>query len=692
MTKLLSTVFLTACAAFSQTAETIPYRAILSSANEVPPVSLNASGAATVWLHVIRDAQGRVTSASVDFDVSFSLPAANNVVGLHIHNGAAGVNAPVVIDTGIRATEPVAVGTTGRIQRQAQVSATTTAALDAVNGILANPAGFYVNMHTTDFPGGVMRGQLQRAEMVVLMGEMSPANEVPAIPLDASAIGTVVALRTRDASGAATSGLVIFDANYRGFTEEGTGLTLTGFHIHSGPAGVNAPVTINTGIGGANTVAAVPAGANLHYEVEVPMTNAASVSALNGLFNDNANYYINLHTNRFGGGVVRAQLRRTDAISFPVVMSPANEVPPIAIEASGPAIVTVHTLRNADGSVAAGAVIFDVNHRMPGDTTFTGLHIHDGAAGVNGGVTINTGLSGTNTVPSPTGAGNIYRIVTVSTEAGLRTLNSLIANPEAHYVNLHSTVNPGGVIRSQLMPASTAMPTVSAAIAAVSDPALNRVAPGGLMTIFGTNLVKVQSDLLAASNGVMLPTVFNGTQVTIGGKAAPLLVLTPTYIVAQVPADAATGSQPVAVRNSNGAAAATVNVNVAATAPAVFFDANGGIFQKNSDFTLVGANNRARAGDIILVYSTGLGVTTAALQSGQVTPGPGTTSTFYNTAPATVTVGGREARVIYSIASPGFAGLYQTAFEVPAGAGTGSVPVVLRVGGVASNTVNIMLQ
>jgi uncharacterized protein (TIGR03437 family) len=690
MNKLLRVFLFTACAAFAQTAETIPFRAILSSANEVPPVSLNASGAATVWMHVIRDAQGRVTSASVDFDVNFTLPAANNVVGLHIHNGAAGVNGPVVIDSGIRGAEPVAVGTTGRIQRQAQVSASTTAALEAVNGVLSNPAGFYVNMHTTDFPGGVMRGQLQRADMVVLMGQMSPANEVPPIQgLDASAIATVVALRTRDASGAATSGLVIFDANYRGFTE---GTTFTGFHIHNGPAGVNAGVTINTGIGGANTVAAVPAGANLHYEVEVPMTNAMSVATLNGLFTDSLNYYINLHTMVNPGGAIRSQLRRTDAISFPVMMSPANEVPPIAIEATGPSVVTVHTLRNADGSVAAGAVIFDVNHRMPGETTFTGLHIHDGAAGANGGVTINTGLSGTNTVASATGAGNIYRIVTVSTEAGLRTLNSLVANPEAHYVNLHSTVNPGGVIRAQLRAADTTMPAVTAAIAAVSDPAINRVAPGGLITIFGTNLVKVQSDLLAASNGVMLPTTFNGTQVTIGGRPAPLLVLTPTYIVAQVPTDVQTGSQAVAVRNSNGAAAATVNVTVAANAPAVFFDASGGIFQKNSDFSIVGANNRARAGDIILVYSTGLGATTAALQSGQITPGPGTSNTFYNTAPATVTVGGRDARVIYSIASPGFAGLYQTAFEVPAGAGTGSVPVVLRVGAVASNSVNIMLQ
>jgi uncharacterized protein (TIGR03437 family) len=169
-------------------------------------------------------------------------------------------------------------------------------------------------------------------------------------------------------------------------------------------------------------------------------------------------------------------------------------------------------------------------------------------------------------------------------------------------------------------------------------------------------------------------------------------VLTPTYAVVQVPVDSSTGAQPVAARNANGAAAATVNVNVAATAPGVFFDSNGGIFQKNADFSLVGANNRARAGEIILVYSTGLGVTTPGLQSGQITPGPGTTSRYYNTATTTVTVGGQNADVVYSIASPGFAGLYQTAFLVPAGVASGSAPVVVRVGGAASNSVNLMVQ
>jgi hypothetical protein len=276
---------------------------------------------------------------------------------------------------------------------------------------------------------------------------------------------------------------------YSGFPE---GTSFTGFHIHDSPAGVNGPVTINTGIGsGANAVAANPAGGTLHYEVEVPVATPAAASTLAGLFRNPAGYYINIHTTVYPGGVIRAQLRNTDRMQFKVNMSTANEVPPITdITATGPAAVTIHTIRNADGTVAQGVAIFDVNYRFPGSDTFTGLHIHNGKAGENGPVTINTGLSGTNTVTTDTGSGNIYRIVYVNNAMGLGTLNSLVANPEFHYVNLHTTTHPGGVIRAQLTPLTSSVPSISAVISSVSDPNMRTVAPGGLMTIFGSNLAK----------------------------------------------------------------------------------------------------------------------------------------------------------------------------------------------------------
>jgi CHRD domain len=63
----------------------------------------------------------------------------------HIHSGAAGIPGPVVV--GLSA--PNAFGFS--------FGCTTNAAADA---IAANPAGFYVNVHTADFPAGAIRGQL----------------------------------------------------------------------------------------------------------------------------------------------------------------------------------------------------------------------------------------------------------------------------------------------------------------------------------------------------------------------------------------------------------------------------------------------------------------------------------------------------------------------------------------------------
>ena len=550
MRKLGGVFALTAVSLWAQTAETIPFRAVMLPSNEAPAVSINASGGATIWLHVVRDAQGRVISASTDFNVTYQFPGEIRLTGLHIHSGRAGENGPVTIDSGIRGAEPV-VSSTGRgvLNYQGQTLPTNADGLATVNGMLTDPSGYYVNLHTTENPGGVIRGQLQRAEMVVLMGLMSPANEVPPIPgTNASAFGTVVALATcgetpiRDCA-RPTSGQVIFDAAYSGFPE---GESFSGFHIHDGAAGVNGPVRINTGLqGGANAVPVNPAGGVLHYEVEVPVDNADSANTLAGIFRNPADYYINIHTLTNPGGVIRAQLRRTDRMQFRVNMTTANEVPPITgVDASAPAVFTAHTIRKADGSVSGGVAIFDVNYRFPAAETFTGLHIHNGSATENGPVTINTGLSATNNVSTVSGHGNIYRIVNVTSAAALATLNSLAVNPEAHYINLHTTTRPNGVVRSQLAAANTALPTVNAVISAVSDPALRNVAPGGLMTIFGANFVKTETDIGSAFEGAKLPTSFNGLQVTLGGKSAALLIAMPSYIVAQVPIDASLGIKP----------------------------------------------------------------------------------------------------------------------------------------------------
>ena len=481
--------------------------------------------------------------------------------------------------------------------------------------------------------------------------------------------------------GAITRGRVIFDVNYS-FSEK---QTFTGLHIHRGGADVAGPVVIGTPLSGTNSALSPDSGSgNLRYIVPVDSSNRVGLDALDGLFKNPGGYYINLHTVLKPGGVIRAQLRPTTRLAFPLTLLPSNEVPPITgLNASGPSQYSIYVLRNADGTIPAATAIFDANYRFPGPAEFTGMHIHNGAAGVNGPVTIDSGISSSNSVSSADGFGNLFYFVNVISQAGLATVNSIVSNPELHYLNLHTLVNPGGVIRAQLAAANTALPVVNAIISAASAVSVTTLSPGGLISIYGTNMSKTTSDLSGLSSQ-SLPVSLNGVRVTIGGKDAPLTYVSPNQINAQVPADILPGMQNVTVTMSNGTSATFV-VTVAPAAPAIFFDSVGGVVVRNSDFQLIRPERPARAGDILVIYATGLGATTPAVATGTLASGP----PFAMTAPVTITVGGQSAPVIYSLAAPGFAGLYQIAFRMPSGVSGGNAPLVIRVNDVASNTVNI---
>jgi hypothetical protein len=74
-------------------------------------------------------------------------------------------------------------------------------------------------------------------------------------------------------------------------------------------------------------------------------------------------------------------------------------------------------------------------------------HIHTGATGVAGPILVNT-----TTVPGEVvltnGAGSFSRNNISMTAA---TAQSIIDNPAGFYFNIHTTLNPGGVMRGQLV-------------------------------------------------------------------------------------------------------------------------------------------------------------------------------------------------------------------------------------------------
>jgi CHRD domain len=128
--------------AAAQTTTRCTALAVLQPGNEVPPSGSQASGATLV----------RINGTRLSFTTIIANPGRESFFAGHIHTGAAGVNGPVLITLFSGSTDR-------RLFTQFESIEITEQQATTVCG---NLAGHYVNYHTTDFPGGAIRGQLTR--------------------------------------------------------------------------------------------------------------------------------------------------------------------------------------------------------------------------------------------------------------------------------------------------------------------------------------------------------------------------------------------------------------------------------------------------------------------------------------------------------------------------------------------------
>ncbi len=304
----------------------------LTGVQESPPNNSTASGVGSIIVDpVTRSISGSITTTGITATVA------------HIHEGAVGVVAPVIV--------PLTAGTGGAWT----VPANTKLTDSQFGSFLAG--NLYVNVHSAAFPVGEIRDQIGvMARPVSLSGRQeSPANSSTATGVGAIIVNPL----TRIISGSITT----------------TGITATVAHIHEGAVGVVSPVIVplTAGTGG---VWSVPANTKL--------TDSQYTSFRTG------NLYVNVHSAAFPVGELRDQI---GVMVRPVSLSGLQESPPNASTATGAGAIIVDPLtRIISGSITTTGI------------TATVAHIHEGPVGVVSPVIVplTAGTGGLWTVPANT--------------------------------------------------------------------------------------------------------------------------------------------------------------------------------------------------------------------------------------------------------------------------------------------------
>jgi uncharacterized protein (TIGR03437 family) len=207
--------------------------------------------------------------------------------------------------------------------------------------------------------------------------------------------------------------------------------------------------------------------------------------------------------------------------------------------------------------------------------------------------------------------------------------------------------------------------------AASNAPFTARIAPGELLTLYGSNLAS--STQIA---GTPFPTTGLGdVHVTIGGYPAAIYYVSPSQISAIVPYEVTPGSiVSIQVTNDMGSSNVVTNY-VANTAPGVFTqNQNGtgygaivhlGIGNSVAPIgSVVSDANPAMQGETVSVYLTGLGAVSPAISDGGAGP---SSPLSWTTNTIGVAFSGTAGTNDFAGLAPGYSGLYQLNVTVPTG-------------------------
>jgi uncharacterized protein (TIGR03437 family) len=331
---------------------------------------------------------------------------------------------------------------------------------------------------------------------------------------------------------------------------------------------------------------------------------------------------------------------------------------------------------------------------------------------------VNNGASGPNLYRLNTSTGTAALVGTTGNGAGSGVVQAMVFQGGALWASLGYNTGPAiGTLNTLTGAETIVVPNASSAnfnalapypLSALPGPSIlsggivpvdsptNTIQPGEWVSIYGNSLAAATANWAGD-----FPISLGNTSVTIDGKPAYLLFVSPTQINVQVPDDTTIGPVSVVVTNTLGSATSTASL--AQVAPSfLLLDPKhvAGIIPRSDGsgahgggaYDIVGPTGNslgyptvaAKAGDAIELFGIGFGPTSPAVPAGQA---------FSGAAPTTKSVNIliNNVSVTPFFAGLSGAGLYQINLTLPSGLGTGDLTLAAIVGGVQTQS-NVVIS
>ena len=350
----------------------IPFTVFLTGDEENPAVTTTGTASGAI----------SIEGSNFNYHISFSGLSAP-AIAAHLHGAANATNNATVLFplNGASGTEGTLSGT--QVLTPDQLA-------DIING------ESYINIHTTNNPGGEIRSQVLPLHIPVTL---TGAAEVP--PVTPSGSGT--------ASLTLIGNQLLYSVSYSGLS--GPAIAA---HIHGpAPAGSNAPVIVpfKTPSGTSGTI-----------------SGAATLTPTQIAYLWSGQTYVNVHSSTNAGGELRGQIV---PVQLGVTMNAAAEVPATASPGSA----------TGSMSISNSVLLYSI--------TFTNLLSPAIAAHIHGPT--DTAHNANVLIPFSAPAATAG---TISGSVQLTSQQLLYLMAGQTYANIHTTNYPGGEIRGQILPSN----------------------------------------------------------------------------------------------------------------------------------------------------------------------------------------------------------------------------------------------